>query len=154
MLTEAETEKLYKIAYDLRLAFSLRGELGKNGAMVYDVRLKRDADNFYRQSYKSSDHESYLMCQEIAKLLKLGIFETSPCSYVQFCSPALLIAKSDKSAQLVTDYRLSTKTVQLIIFPSQVLMNSWPKLVCQLQCMHHCRFFFFFQISLTLESKG
>ena len=67
MLTEAETEKLYKIAYDLRLAFSLRGELGKNGSMVYDVRLKRDADNFYR--HKSSDHERYLMCQEIAKLL-------------------------------------------------------------------------------------
>ena len=153
---EAETEKLYKIAYNLRLAFSLRGELGKSGSMVYDVRLKRDADNFYRQSYKSSDHERYLMRQEIAKLLKLGIIEPSPCSYVQFCSPALLVAKSDKSARLVADYHLLNKncTIDHFSFPRlDEILTKIDKMSASVYASFDLAYSFF-QIPLTPENKG
>ena len=84
--------------------------------MIYDVWLKGSVDNFCRQSYPSSDHKRELICQEFAKLKKLCIVEPSSGSYMPFCSPALLIAKSDNSACLETDFGILNSSC-VISFP-------------------------------------
>ena len=156
ILTESEKQYLFQIIYKYRLAFQLRGELGKSYSLIYDIRLKTNADNFYRQPYRSSDHERELMRQEIAKLIKLGIVEPSSCSYVPFCSPALLVAKSDNSARLVTDFRIlnSSCAIDHFSFPRlDELLTKIGKMSPQ---------FFgsfdladsFFQIPLNPECKG
>ena len=49
ILREAEKQHLFKIIYEYRLAFQLRDELGKSYFLTYDIHLKTNADNFYRQ---------------------------------------------------------------------------------------------------------
>ena len=156
ILTEFEKRTLLKIVFRCRKAFSLRGELGKSSKLIYHIKLKPDADNFFRQAYKSSEHERILMRQEIAKLMKLGIIEESPKSYVPFCSPALLVAKSDKSARLVCDFRLLNSCVKIDHHVFQRIDEILSK-IGRIQPQFFGSFDMcdsFFQIPLSEESKG
>ena len=131
-LTKEEKEKLLKLVIKHKQAFSLRGEVGSSKSMTYQIRLRPEAEHFFRQPYRASPLERDLMRQEIEKLIKLGLIEKSPQNYVPFCSASLLVAKGDKSARLVVDYRLLNKLVTL--FPPKLFVFaslSFCLLVCE-----------------------
>ena len=106
LLSEDEQERLVQLCLKHKAAFSLRGEVGCSKAFEYKIRMKDDAEHFFTQAYKVSDFEREILTQELSKLLKLGIIErANDGGYVPMCSPALLVAKTDNSARLVSDFR-------------------------------------------------
>ena len=155
LLTDGEKRYLLKLVLKYRDAFSLRGELGRSNSLIYDIRLKHDAESFYRQPYKSSDHERVLMRQEIAKLIKLGIVEESGKHYIPFCSPALLVAKSDNSARLISDFRLLNSSCKVDHYVFQRIEDILTK-IGKMQPSYFATFDMcdsFFQIPLSDDSK-
>ena len=53
------------------------------------------------------------MKKEIDKLLKMNVIEPVTNPYVPYCAPAILVAKRDKSARLVIDYRHTNQSLKL-----------------------------------------
>ena len=53
------------------------------------------------------------MKKEIEKLLKMNVIEPVTDPYVPCCAPAILVAKRDKSARLVIDYRHTNQSLKL-----------------------------------------
>ena len=155
LLSDVEREYLIKIVLKYKHAFSLRGELGKSNSLIYHIRLKPDAEHFYRQPFRSSDHEKELMRKEITKLIKLGIVEVSSKNYVPYCSPSMLVAKSDNSARLISDFRIlnSCTKVDHYVFPrlDEILTR-----IGKMRPMYFGQFDLcdsFYQIPLSEESK-
>ena len=152
LLNDVEREYLIKIVLKYKHAFSLRGELGKSNSLIYHIRRKPDAEHFYRKPFRSSDHEKELMRKEITKL---GIVEVSSKNDVPYCSPSMLVAKSDNSARLISDFRIlnSCTKVDHYVFPrlDEILTRigkMWPMYFGQFDLCDS-----FYLIPLSEESK-
>ena len=106
LLTPEEQDRLLNLVIRYKDCFSLRGEIGESKSFEYRIRMKKDAEHFFKQAYRVSAFEKDILKEELAKLMKLGIVEKANSSgYIPMCSPALLVAKSDQSARLVCDFR-------------------------------------------------
>lgn len=155
LLTEAEAENLIQTVIKHKNAFSLRGEIGTSRHLTYTIKLKDDSTNCYQQPYRGSEHERKLLRNEISKFLKLGIIEKIDKSYVKWCSPTILVSKSDKSSRLVVDYRRLNASLVVDNF-------SFPRIDDILSKIGHKQGTFFgnfdladsfFQVPLSEESK-
>ena len=113
LLTKDQQQKLFDLVYKYRKAFRLRGEIGKSKSFEYQLKLKENASLLCKQPYQLSVHEKELMKKEIDKLLKMNVIEPVTDPYVPFCAPAILVAKRDKSARPVIDYRHTNQSLKL-----------------------------------------
>ena len=155
LLSNQQKEQLIQLVYDNRKAFSLRGEIGESKSAKYEIKMKPDAQYFFRQSYKLSDFEAELMKQEITKLLKLGIIAKSSRGYAPFVSPALLTCKQDGSSRFLSDFRLLNKQTKTDHYSFQSIPDILRK-IGKLNGKYMAVFDVkdsFFQIPLTENSK-
>ena len=108
LLTPEQTEDIYNLAIKNRAAFSLRpDDMGCSKSFTYHLELKPEARLHFQPSYKLSDFETGLLKKECQKWERLGIIgKCDESKFLRFMSPALLTAKSDSSARLITDMRL------------------------------------------------
>ena len=119
LLTKDQQQKLFDLVCKYRKAFSLRAEIGKSKSFEYQLKLKENASLLCKQPYQLSIHEKEPMKKEIDKLLKMNVIEPVTDPYVPCCAPAILVAKRDKSARLVIDYRHTNQSLKLdhVSFP-------------------------------------
>ena len=114
LLNPEQTERLYKTALKNKEAFALRqNDMGCSKSFTYSLELKDNAQLHFQPPYKLSEFETTLLRKECDKWAKLGIIgKCNETKFIKFMSPALLTAKSDSSARLLTDMRLLGQSIK------------------------------------------
>ena len=101
-ITEREKEKLYKVLYKYKKAFSLRDEIGLCQSMEVELEL-RDETPFFIRPFPTKESDKDIADKEMRKGCLLGILKKGMSSY---SSPIMLIPrKLSGIPRIVTDFR-------------------------------------------------
>ena len=110
-ITEREKEKLYKVLYKYKKAFSLRDEIGLCQSMEVELEL-RDETPFFIRPFPIKESDKDIVDKEMRKGCLLGILKKGMSSY---SSPIMLIPRNLSGIpRIVTDFRhLNSRLVTL-----------------------------------------
>ena len=110
-ITEREMDKLYKVLYKYKKAFSLRDEIGLCQSMEVELEL-RDETPFFIRPFPIKENDKDIVDKQMRKGCLLGILKKGMSSY---SSPIMLIPrKLSGIPRIVTDFRhLNSRLVTL-----------------------------------------
>ena len=110
-ITEREKNKLYKVLYKYKKAFSLRDEIGLCQSMEVELEL-RDETPFFIRPFPIKESDKDIVDKEMRKGCLLGILKKGMSSY---SSPIMLIPRKLAGIpRIVTDFRhLNSRLVTL-----------------------------------------
>ena len=110
-ITEREKDKLHKVLYKYKKAFSLRDEIGLCQSMEVELEL-RDETPFFIRPFPIKESDKDIVDKEMRKGCLLGILKKGMSSY---SSPIMLIPrKLSGIPRIVTDFRhLNSRLVTL-----------------------------------------
>ena len=110
-ITEREKDKLHKVLYKYKKAFSLRDEIGLCQSMEVELEL-RDETPFFIRPFPVKESDKHIVDKEMRKGCLLGILKKGMSSY---SSPIMLIPrKLSGIPRIVTDFRhLNSRLVTL-----------------------------------------
>ena len=110
-ITEREKDKLHKVLYKYKKAFSLRDEIGLCQSMEVELEL-RDETPFFIRPFPIKESDKDIVDKEMRKGCLLGILKKGMSSY---SSPIMLIPrKLSGILRIVTDFRhLNSRLVTL-----------------------------------------
>ena len=110
-ITEKEKDKLHKVLYKYKKAFSLRDEIGLCQSMEVELEL-RDETPFFIRPFPIKESDKDIVDKEMRKGCLLGILKKGMSSY---SSPIMLIPrKLSGIPRIVTDFRhLNSRLVTL-----------------------------------------